>query len=194
MPCLLEWLDTDGFGFSLFHVYYGSLHVFFIEKIRFYIFLAGGGENTEAVRLDFFNRAVRNEHLSAGQRFAAAFFSFDHLRILGVLQRLAIAYLGGALLSLWIKPKHYLWASVVILAGYFLILLFGNGFALSADSILVKVDEALFGANHVHGAYLSDGTRLAFDPEGLLSALPCFAHVLLGMYVGNMLVKIKENA
>ena len=136
---------------------------------------------------------VRNEHLSAGQRFAAAFFSFDHLRILGVLQRLAIAYLGGALLSLWIKPKHYLWASVVILVGYFLILLFGNGFVLSADSILVKVDEALFGANHVHGAYLSDGTRLAFDPEGFLSALPCFAHVLLGMYVGNMLVKIKEN-
>ena len=57
VSCLLEWLDTDGFGFSLFHVYYGSLHVFFIEKIRFYIFLAGGGENTEAVRLDFFNRA-----------------------------------------------------------------------------------------------------------------------------------------
>lgn len=119
--------------------------------------------------------------------------SFGHLRILGVLQRLAIAYLGGALLSLWIKPKHYLWTAAGILLAYFLILWQGNGFVLSADSVLVKVDETLFGANHVHGAYLEGGTRIAFDPEGLLSALPCFAHVLLGMYVGNMLVKIKDN-
>ncbi len=118
---------------------------------------------------------------------------FGHLRILGVLQRLAIAYLGGALLSLWIKPKRYLWASAIILLVYFFVLWFGNGFTLSADSILVKVDEAVFGANHVHGAYLKGGVRIAFDPEGLLSALPCFAHVLLGMYVGNMLVRVKEN-
>jgi len=119
--------------------------------------------------------------------------SFDHLRILGVLQRLAIAYFGGALLSLWIKPKRYLWASAVILLVYFFVLWLGNGFTLSADNILVKVDETLFGAAHVHGAYIGDGTRIAFDPEGLLSALPCFAHVLLGMYVGHLLVKIKEN-
>lgn len=130
---------------------------------------------------------------SAGERFVTAFFSVDHLRILGVLQRLAIAYLGGSLISLWIKPKRYLLASAVILAGYFIILLLGDGFTLSAHNIIVRVDEALFGANHLYGAYLADGTRIPFDPEGLLSALPCFAHVLLGMYVGRMLTEIKEN-
>lgn len=119
--------------------------------------------------------------------------AFDHLRILGVLQRLAVAYLGGALLSLWIKPKHYLWTAAGILLAYFLLLSFGNGFTLSADNILVRADEALFGANHVHGAYLKGGVRIAFDPEGLLGALPCFAHVLVGMYAGDMLMKIKEN-
>lgn len=133
-----------------------------------------------------------NGQLSAGQRFSAAFFSFERIRIPGVLQRLAIAYLGGALLSLWIKSKHYLWTSAAILLGYFLILFLGDGFVLSAESILVRADEAFWGARHVHGAYLN-GTWLPFDPEGLLSALPCFAHVLLGMYAGHLLAKTKEN-
>lgn len=130
---------------------------------------------------------------SAGERFMNAFFSWDHLRIPGVLQRLAIAYLGASLISLWIKPKHYLLTSALILIGYFVILTIGNGFVLSADNIILRVDEALFGANHLYGAYLPDGSRIPFDPEGLLSALPCFAHVLLGMYVGRMLTEIKDN-
>lgn len=134
-----------------------------------------------------------NTEYTATERFVNAFFSVDRLRIPGVLQRLAIAYLGGSLISLWIKPKHYLLTSAVVLTGYFFILLAGNGFTLSADNIIVKVDEALFGANHLYGAYLADGTRIPFDPEGFLSALPCLAHVLLGMYVGRMLTDIKEN-
>lgn len=136
---------------------------------------------------------VRDSELSAWERFSSSVFSFGHLRILGVLQRLAIAYLGGALLSLWLKPRHYLLASAIILFVYFLILLWGDGFVLSENNIIARVDTALFGAEHLYGDYMSDGTYIAFDPEGLLSALSSFAHVLLGMFVGNMLVKIKEN-
>lgn len=141
----------------------------------------------------WFAGVCSTEELSWGQRLTMNLFPFDHLRILGVMQRLAIAYLGGALLSLWIKPKYYLWAAFSILLGYFIVLLVGSGFERSADNIIAVVDRAVFGAGRMYGEWLPDGTRIAFDPEGLLSALPCFAHVLLGMYVGKVLAEIKEN-
>lgn len=55
------------------------------------------------------------------------------------------------------------------------------------------VDRTVFGVNHLYGEWLPDGTRIAFDPEGLLSALPCVAHVLLGMFIGRALVEAKDN-
>ena len=41
--------------------------------------------------------------------------------------------------------------------------------------------------------YLADGTRIAFDPEGLLSCLGSIGHVLLGFYVGKMILDCKKN-
>ena len=88
--CHAYWngLTPIGFGFSLFHVYYGSLHCFSLRKYDFIfswqavgkilkrfalIFLIGLGITWFA---QWFGALcdVRNEHLSAGQRFAAAFF------------------------------------------------------------------------------------------------------------------------
>lgn len=154
------------------------------------IFLIGVGINWFAL---WFAGVCSPGDLPLGQRLTAGLFPFERLRILGVMQRLAIAYLGGALLCLWIKPKYYLWTAASILVGYFVILAAGNGFIRSEDNIIGLIDRAVFGAGHLYGEWLPDGTRIDFDPEGLLSALPCFAHVLFGMFIGRMLTVVKEN-
>lgn len=154
------------------------------------IFLIGLGINWFAL---WFAGICNGGDMSWGDRLTAGLFSFDRLRIPGVMQRLAIAYLGGALLALWIKPRHYLIAAGGILAGYFVVLWLGNGFARSQENIIGIVDRAVFGARHLYGEWLPDGSRIDFDPEGLFSTLPGFAHVLLGMFAGKMLVTLREN-
>lgn len=136
---------------------------------------------------------IGNTEQSLTQRFVANIFPFDNIRIPGVLQRLAISYLGAALISLWVKPKHYWTVVVAILAVYQLILFAGNGLVLGENNIVGVVDRAVFGENHILKAYSPEGKLFGFDPEGLLSSLPCFAHVLIGMYMGYMLLKVKDN-
>lgn len=127
------------------------------------------------------------------ERFTQNIFPVADIRILGVLQRLAIAYLGGAILCLAVRPRYYLLTALLILSGYFVLLSVGEGFARSEDNIISVVDRAVFGVKHLYGEWLPGGGRIAFDPEGLLSALPCFAHVLLGACMGRVLMEVKEN-
>lgn len=136
---------------------------------------------------------VGNVELSVWQRFTANAFPFEYIRIPGVLQRLALSYLGAALISLWVKPKYYWTVIISILAGYLVILLAGHGLVRSEANVIGVVDRAVFGENHILRAYSPEKTLFGFDPEGLLSTLPCFAHVLIGMYMGYVLAKVKDN-
>jgi len=132
--------------------------------------------------------------VDATKTFAERFGNpFEHLRILGVLQRLALSYCLAALLILLINHKKALYYAGGILVAYLVILLVGNGFDWSQNNIINVVDRAVFGVNHLYHDYMPDGTRIAFDPEGLLSTLPCVAHVLLGFYLGKMIMEVKEN-
>lgn len=127
-----------------------------------------------------------------GQRFLQSAFSFEHIRILGVMQRLALSYCFASLIVVFV-PLKYLWKTIaVILIGYFGILYFGNGFELSDTNIIARVDLALFGANHMYGEYLPDGVRIPFDPEGLISTIPCIAQVLIGFLAGDLLKNIAD--
>jgi predicted acyltransferase len=105
----------------------------------------------------------------------------DKVRWLGVLQRISLAYCGAALLSLWLKPRGLIVATLTLLGGYWALLTF------------VPVPE--FGAgdfaeghnltNHLDQMYLPgrkyDGDH---DPEGLLSTLPAIASCLIGVLAG----------
>lgn len=126
--------------------------------------------------------------LGAGQSFTTAATHFDSLRILGVLQRLALAYGFAALIALFFKPKQLLWVIGTLLIGYFTILLFGNGFEKTEQNIISVFDKALWGAAHMY----KDG-GIALDPEGLLSTLPSIAHVLIGFLFGKMIMDTKDN-
>ena len=121
------------------------------------------------------------------------FGNFEHLRILGVMQRLALAYGFGSLIGLAIKPKYILHTAAGILLFYAILLGITGSDALSEQNVIAVVDRALFGPSHMYSDYLADGTKIAFDPEGFLSCLPSIGHVLLGFYVGKMIQDCKKN-
>lgn len=116
-------------------------------------------------------------------------FDFENLRYLGVLQRIAIAYLIGALLCMRFNYKQLLVIFGGILIGYWGLLFFGatNAPYDLSTTIVRKVDVLLFGENHLY-----NGFGLPFDPEGLLSSIPAVATLLIGYFSGR-LIDLSEN-
>ena len=110
--------------------------------------------------------------------------ALSNLRILGVLQRIAIAYGIAALLYLTLDRIRLIVLSALVLIGYLLLLLaFGQGDPFALETNLVRaIDLKILGENHVWG-----GFGIPFDPEGLLSTLPAVVTVILGTLTGQMI-------
>ncbi len=110
------------------------------------------------------------------------YFSLADLRIMGVLQRIALVYLVVSLLLL-----HTGWRFQALLAGALLLIYWGlvtliPGFTLEPGQDLgAYIDRAVFGEAH-----LWRFTR-TWDPEGLLSTLPAIATGLCGVLTGHWL-------
>ncbi|MDD7250829.1 MAG: heparan-alpha-glucosaminide N-acetyltransferase domain-containing protein [Prevotellaceae bacterium] len=109
-----------------------------------------------------------------------------HLRLTGVLARLAFCYFIVALMALTVKTKYFPPIILLILVGYAVLLLCGHGFDQTADNILSKFDLTVLGPHMYH--YDAEAA-FNFDPEGLLSNIPCIAHVMIGFLVGRMLMR-----
>ncbi len=121
--------------------------------------------------------------------------SISETRILGVLQRIALAYFAASLLVYAIQNKIpqprrltiLVGVSIGILSIYWLLLmLFGNTndpLSIQGNSV-VQLDHFLFGDKHL---YTMQG--LPFDPEGLLSTLPAVVNVLAGYLVGQFIIE-----
>lgn len=119
--------------------------------------------------------------LSFGENLWASVWTFDRMRILGVMQRLALCYGATAIIALTLKHRYIPYLIVTLLLGYFILLVFGNGFAYNETNILSIVDRAILTPAHM---YKDNG----IDPEGVLSTIPAIAHVLLGFYVGRLML------
>lgn len=117
---------------------------------------------------------------------------FDHIRILGVMPRLAICYGVGSLIALCVGRKGLPWTIGALLVAYAIILLTGNGFEFADTNVIAVVDRAVLGEAHMYSDTIN-GVTLKFDPEGLLSTLPSIAHMLIGFMVGGMIVRTKDN-
>jgi len=110
--------------------------------------------------------------------------ALSDLRILGVLQRIAIAYGIAALLYLALSRTRLIVLSALLLIGYWLLLLgFGQGGPFALETNLVRtIDLKILGQSHVWG-----GFGIPFDPEGLLSTLPAVVTVILGALTGRLI-------
>jgi len=113
------------------------------------------------------------------------YFARDYstLRIMGVLQRIALAYGIGAIICLSVR-KEYLWivTAVVLLLYWALLAIFGGADPYSLnDNFALKTDLAILGRNHLY-----KGFGIPFDPEGLLSTLPAICTVIIGYYAGAL--------
>ncbi|NDV78121.1 acyltransferase family protein [Dysgonomonas sp. 511] len=133
--------------------------------------------------------SLGEENLSIGSRLLKAITNFENIRIMGVMQRLALTYCATALIGMLVKHKYIPHIIIGTLIGYYLILVFGDGFAAedNTNSIVYIVDKAILGTSHLYRK------GQIVDPEGLLSTLPAIAHVLIGFCCGKFIVETKDN-
>ena len=114
-------------------------------------------------------------------------YDFGHLRIPGVLQRIALAFLLASAIYLWTGVRARLAAVGAILLGYWALLTLvpvpgvGAGVLQPGQDLGAYIDRAVFGTDHL---WASSRT---WDPEGLLGTLPAAATVLLGVFAGEWL-------
>lgn len=138
-------------------------------------------------RFCFSMQSLAEQGVPLWERVARSANNFDRIRVLGVLQRLALSYGAGALIAVTVRRRAIPWIAAGLLAAYGLILLSGNGFDLSPDNVVAVVDRAVLGEAHMYR-----GEGFPFDPEGLLSTVPSVAHVLIGFCIGRALVSEEE--
>jgi predicted acyltransferase len=109
--------------------------------------------------------------------------SWDTLRMMGVLQRIALCF-GAAAAIVWLFGRRgALIAAGALLLGYWAACerLGAPGDAYSLQGWFgTALDHALLGESHLYR-----GEGLPFDPEGLASTPPAIAQVLLGWWVGD---------
>ena len=122
------------------------------------------------------------EGISFGAQLWESVWTFDRIRILGVMQRLALCYGATAIIALTVKHRNIPYLIATLLTGYFILLVCGNGFAYNDTNILSVIDRTILTPAHM---YKDNG----IDPEGLLSTIPSIAHVLLGFCVGRMMLE-----
>jgi predicted acyltransferase len=109
---------------------------------------------------------------------------YSALRIMGVLQRIALAYFFGSIICLTVKRER-LWIviSVILLAYWGIMRIFGGADPFSLEgNFATKFDSAILGVSHLY-----KGFGVPFDPEGLLSTLPAICTVLIGFYIGEII-------
>jgi predicted acyltransferase len=110
--------------------------------------------------------------------------SWPDIRLLGVLNRIALCYLFTSLLFLNLRLPGLIVAFVAILAGYWALMTFVPVPGIGVGSYAKDANLA----NWLDAQYLT-GRKWngAWDPEGLLSTLPAIGTCLLGVFAGLLL-------
>ncbi len=116
----------------------------------------------------------------------------EHLRIMGVLQRIALCYFFAAIMVYYLRATKAFVAGIMLLMLYWAACLaFGNAaepFSLNGW-FGTEIDKMLLGESHMY-----HGEGIAFDPEGLASTLPAIVQVIFGYLVGDYIIQKKAVA
>lgn len=134
-------------------------------------------------------------HLRVFRRFALLFIlaliysggvsrEWPEIRLLGVLNRIALCYLFASLLFLNFRLRGLIVACVTLLMGYWALMTFVPVPGIGAGSFAMGANLA----NWFDSQYLP-GKRWdgSWDPEGWLSTLPAIGTCLLGVFAGLLL-------
>ncbi|WP_299754578.1 heparan-alpha-glucosaminide N-acetyltransferase domain-containing protein [uncultured Pontibacter sp.] len=117
--------------------------------------------------------------------------NFTGIRVMGVLQRIALCYLIGSLAIHYLKIKGSIIFSAVVLLGYWAVsYFFGNQpdpYSLEGNAAL-KFDLLFFSPENLYKGY-----GIPFDPEGLLSTLPAAVNVVAGYLAGMAIQRYGNN-
>ncbi|MEG4854621.1 heparan-alpha-glucosaminide N-acetyltransferase domain-containing protein [Microcoleus sp. B5-D4] len=137
------------------------------------LFLLGLLLNTSSIALDVLLNSAPVEN-------------FGKIRIMGVLQRIGLAYFISAIAILNLYPRHQKLLAVAVLLGYWgALTVFAVG-GYTAGELTPEgnlggyVDRLILGSQHLYKGG-------PFDPEGLLSTLPASVTVLIGYFTGEWL-------
>jgi predicted acyltransferase len=135
------------------------------------------------------------------------------MRLMGVLNRIALVYTFGGLLFIFLRPRSLVACAVALLLGYWALLEFvpfpdvrpqpGGDAVITREAGFNQVSQLnMSSTNLLHGSYLQgvnltdyldqkylpgrkyDGT---YDPEGILSTLPAIVTGLLGIFAGLLI-------
>ncbi|MFT3979527.1 MAG: heparan-alpha-glucosaminide N-acetyltransferase domain-containing protein [Ferruginibacter sp.] len=110
---------------------------------------------------------------------------WETVRILGVLQRIAICYLLASVIVYYAKLRGSLLVSFILLTAYWFMCVAGN----PADPFSLNgwfgtaIDKSILGEKHMY-----HGEGVAFDPEGLMSSFAAIVQVIFGYMAGNYII------
>ena len=174
------------FSFAKYNEGLNSASVNKLLKRGALIFLVGFGLNAFP-----FYPTSPNPDLSVWENFV---YRWEHVRIVGVLQRIAMCYVLGGFVALWMRSTKKIIASMGVLMVLHWIILYligdssaelvngaSGAFSLAGQGA-DDIDIAIFGTDHIY-----KGFGIPFDPEGLLGSLSGACTVLLGFLLGNMI-------
>ena len=130
------------------------------------------------------------------------YFTFDpsfgihsnlaEIRIMGVLQRIAICYMVASIIFLYLSPRAIVMAAGGLLLGYWAMMMLipvpGYGAGMIDEphtNLSAYIDQLIIPAQHL---YLGG----PYDPEGLFSTLPAIATTLLGVGAGLILMSNRD--
>ena len=107
-----------------------------------------------------------------------SFVDADHVRIMAVLQRIALCYVIAALMARFLPFRWLMIAAIVMLFIYWFLLNQFGDYTITGNAVR-RLDLRLLGINHL---YRERG--IVFDPEGLLSTIPAVVNVITGYLAG----------
>lgn len=191
---------ADRLGVQMDHAKWDGLH-FYDLIFPTFVFVVGASlvfSLTKLVSRGGKAAAVRRVIFRSLMLWALGVFyykGFDnfwpHVRLVGVLQRIAACYLVASLLFIFCSPRV-----LVIVAASLLVVYWGVlTFVRAPGEPKVSFDEGHNVANWVDAHYLpgqkwddvKPTPQMPHDPEGLLSTIPAIVTCLLGVFAGLVL-------
>lgn len=105
---------------------------------------------------------------------------FGHLRLTGVLTRIAVCYCIVSFMAIYMSRRQMIISAIILLVVYSVLLLFGNGYNNDSTNINAIVDRYIFGESHIY-------VKRPIDPEGLLATMSAVAHTIIGFLCGAII-------